>query len=364
LISHEKFELSVQIGERDIMLGKRKSVSIAVQPLVCFLAILLMAFAMTLAAQDQESAVPLPEGKSATNQLSDDTLSFGMNVDSVSLLLTARNKRGEYLSRLHAEDFVVIEDGAERPIQLFKEDTIPVNVVFLIDASYSVNDVLSNIADAAITYAARLRPDDRFSAVIFAHKPIKVLDWTNDVAAFQNSLKNIKTFGKTALYDSMQYAIENQFEHIQGKKGLVILTDGVDNSSRNSLSSVMKKAADQQITVYPIINSFPTSERYREMAKNERSRLSHVSKYFLAYIDAQNEFIDLVKRNGGRVIFSNGYSDLKGIYESLVDELKNQYALSFQPELNPLPDRNFREVTIRLRSKPGQVSIRLGYFQQ
>ncbi len=346
------------------MSEKRESVSNAVGLWMCIVALLLLTFGMASVTWAQEQAVPLPESKAAATHLSDDSLAFAMNVDSVSLLVTARNKRGEYLSRLQADDFVVIEDGAERPIQLFREDTIPVNVVFLIDASYSVNDILPNIADAAVTYAARLRPDDRFSAVIFAHKPIKVLDWTDDVASFQRALKNIKTFGKTALYDSMQYAIENLFDHVQGKKGLVILTDGVDNSSRNSLSSVMKKAADQQITVYPIINSFSTSERYREMAKNERSRLSHVSKYFLAYIDAQNEFIDLVKSNGGRVIFSNGYSDLKGIYESLVDELKNQYALSFQPQLNPIPDRDFREVTIKLRSKPGQVSIRLGYFQQ
>lgn len=346
------------------MSEKRESDSIIVKSWVCCMAILVLTVAVASVGMAQEEAVPLPGTKAAAAHLSDDTLSFGLNVDSVSLLVTARNKKGEYLSRLQADNFVVIEDGAERPIQLFKEDTIPVNVAFLIDASYSVNDVLPNIADAAITYASRLRPDDRFSAVIFAHKPIKVLDWTDDVASFQRSLKNIKTFGKTALYDSMQYAIENLFEHIQGKKGLVILTDGVDNSSRNSPSNVMKMAADQQITVYPIINSFPTSERYREMAKNDRGRLSHVSKYFLAYIDAQNEFIDLVKRNGGRVVFSNGYSDLKGIYETLVDELKNQYALSFQPQLNPIPDRDFREVTIKLRSKPGQVSIRLGFFQQ
>jgi VWFA-related protein len=331
---------------------------------VCCFAVALCIFGTTMGLLAQEHAAPPAGGKSEPANLLDDTLTFGMNVDSVSLLVTARNKKGEYLSRLQANDFVVIEDGSERPIQLFKEDTIPVNVVFLIDASYSVNDILPNIADAAVTYASRLRPGDRFSAVIFAHKPIKVLDWTDDVAAFQRSLKNIKTFGKTALYDSMQFAIDNMFEQINGKKGLVILSDGVDNSSHNDLSSVMKKAVDRQITVYPIINSFPTSERYREMAKNERNKLSHVSKYFLSYIDAQNEFIDLVRRNGGRVIFSNGYLDLKGIYESLVDELKNQYALSFQPQLDRVPDHDYREVTIKLRSKPGQVSVRLGYFQQ
>jgi VWFA-related protein len=313
-------------------------------------------------AQDAAASASTEPGPDS--KLPPDTVLMGLNVDQVSLLVTARNKKGDYISHLGASDFVVLEDGVERPIRLFKEDTVPVNVVFMIDASYSVEDVLPNIAQAAINYASHLRPGDRFSALTFAHKPIKLLDWTTDVTAFQNLLKNVKTFGKTALYDSMEYAIENMFNNTEGKKGLVILSDGVDNSSKKTLSRVMRMAADREITVYPIINAFPQSGRYRDMAKYEREKLSHVSKHFLAYIDAQNEFINLVGRNGGRILFSNGYNDLKNIYTALVEEMKNQYALSYQPHLVPADGKEFREITIKLRNKPGDVSVRLGYFQE
>jgi len=293
-----------------------------------------------------------------------DSLILGVNVDTVSILVTARNKKGDYISNLISNDFMVLEDGDEQPISYFKQDTVPVNVVFLVDASYSVNDVLPKIIDAAITFAGHLRTGDKYSAVIFAHKPIKILDWTDDLSSFQNILKNVKTFGKTALYDSMEYVIDNMFEKVQGKKAIIILSDGVDNSSTKSLARVMRLAAEREVTVYPIIHSFPQSQHFREMAKNSREKLQNVSKYFLAYVDAQNEFLDLVARNGGRIIFSAGYTDLKNIYDVLVEELKNQYSLSYVPQAKKSTEKDFKEVTVKLRNKPGEVFVRLGYFQE
>ena len=293
-----------------------------------------------------------------------DSLIVGVNLDAVSILVTARNTKGDYISSLKSSDFQVLEDGDEQPISFFKQDTVPVNVVFLVDASYSVNDVLPNIIDAAVTFAGHLRKDDKYAAVIFAHKPIKVLDWTTDLASMQNILKNIKTFGKTALYDSMEFVIENMFDKVQGKKAIIVLSDGVDNSSSKSLARVMKLAAEREVTVYPIIHSFPQSQHFREMAKNNRIKLKNVSKYFLAYIDAQNEFLDLVSRNGGRIIFSAGYADLKNIYDVLVEELKNQYSLSYVPQTQKRTEKDFKEVTVKLRTRPGEVFVRLGYIQE
>ena len=293
-----------------------------------------------------------------------DSLIVGVNLDAVSILVTARNTKGDYISNLKSGDFQVLEDGDEQPISLFKQDTVPVNVVFLVDASYSVTDVLPGILDAAVTFAGHLRKGDKYSVVIFAHKPIKILDWTDDLHSMENILKNVKTFGKTALYDSMEFVMDEMFEKVQGKKAMIVLSDGVDNSSAKSLARVMKLAGEREVTVYPIIHSFPQSQHFREMAKNNRIKLKNVSKYFLSYIDAQNEFLDLVARNGGRIIFSAGYADLKNIYDVLVEELKNQYSLSYVPQLRKRTEKDFKEVTVRLRERPGDVFVRLGYIQE
>ena len=293
-----------------------------------------------------------------------DSLIVGVNLDAVSILVTARNTKGDYISNLKSNDFQVLEDGDEQPISLFKQDTVPVNVVFLVDASYSVTDVLPGILDAAVTFAGHLRKGDKYSVVIFAHKPIKILDWTDDLHSMENILKNVKTFGKTALYDSMEFVMDEMFEKVQGKKAMIVLSDGVDNSSAKSLARVMKLAGEREVTVYPIIHSFPQSQHFREMAKNNRIKLKNVSKYFLSYIDAQNEFLDLVARNGGRIIFSAGYADLKNIYDVLVEELKNQYSLSYVPQLRKRTEKDFKEVTVRLRERPGDVFVRLGYIQE
>jgi hypothetical protein len=124
-----------------------------------------------------------------------DSLIVGVNLDSVSILVTARNTKGDYISSLKSNDFQVLEDGDEQPISYFKQDTVPVNVVFLVDASYSVNDVLANIIDAAVTFAGHLRKDDKYARHLCPQADQSArLD--TDLAFVQNILKNIKTFGK------------------------------------------------------------------------------------------------------------------------------------------------------------------------
>lgn len=349
------------------MLSRYRFICFSIRNVPILFALLACVFCATsqrLVAQAFKETNATGDTSAAVTKRPQDSLIVGVNLDSVSILVTARNTKGDYISSLKANDFQVLEDGDEQPIGFFKQDTVPVNVVFLVDASYSVNDVLPNIIDAAVTFAGHLRKDDKYAAVIFAHKPIKVLDWTTDLASMQNILKNIKTFGKTALYDSMEYVIENMFDKVQGKKAIIVLSDGVDNSSSKSLARVMKLAGEREVTVYPIIHSFPQSQHFREIAKNNRIKLKNVSKYFLAYIDAQNEFLDLVSRNGGRIIFSAGYVDLKNIYDVLVEELKNQYSISYVPQPLKRTEKDFKEVTVKLRSRPGEVFVRLGYIQE
>jgi Ca-activated chloride channel homolog len=298
----------------------------------------------------------------AANYSPDSSLQ-GLSVDAASILVTARNETGDYISQLKAKDFQVFEDGEEQPIVSFREDTVPVNVVFLIDASYSMTEVLPKVLDGAVAVASRLRKGDRYSAVLFAHKPVKIQEWTEDPALLKDIVLNVKTFGHTALYDSMEYAIRNLLEPVEGKKAIIIWSDGVDNSSARSLAQAMELAADHGVTVYPIIDDLPEGQRYRGMAKDNRNRLKKVSKVFLSYLDTQNEFVDLVARNGGRIIWAARYQDMKTTYNSLIEELKNQYAISYVPQPQQRTEKAFKELTVKLRDRQGQVLSRLGYFE-
>ena len=152
---------------------------------------------------------------------------------------------------------------------------------------------------------------------------------------------------------------------MEGKKGIIIWSDGVDNSSACSLAQAMGLAADHGVTVYPIISTCstcPDAERYREMAKYNRHRLKKVSKQFLSYIDTQNELVDLVARNGGRFISAKRYQDMKTTYDSLIEELKNQYAISYVPQPQQRTGKAFKELTVKLRDRQGQVLARSAYF--
>ena len=149
------------------MLGRYRFTHFSIGNIPALFALLLFVFcvrAQTLEAQAFRETTATGDNPAEVRR-PQDSLIVGVNLDAVSILVTARNTKGDYISSLKANDFQVLEDGDEQPISFFKQDTVPVNVVFLVDASYSVNDVLPNIIDAAVTFAGHLRKDDKYAAV-------------------------------------------------------------------------------------------------------------------------------------------------------------------------------------------------------
>lgn len=319
----------------------------------------LLSLSAAVAQDPAQAPAPEPTPTDVTDLGLSSVLTVNIKVDLLSVLAIARNKQGDYMSGLSASDFVVYEDGEERPILEFGQDTVPANVLFLLDASWSVTDRLREICAAAVDLARHLRPEDRFSVMVFATETRLILNWTNDVQALVNALSSVSTFGRTAIYDSIDYAVRRQFSNVVGKKAIILLTDGVDNSSRISLSDAIRRARRAEVTVYPIIHSVPFLQRYRESLAQRHFFNPRISASLIKILEAQNEFVDLSLRAGGKVIFSDGFLDLHAIYGRIVEELKNQYKITFAPSR----DDETKRIEVKLRRGDGTVYVRLGYFK-
>src|ERR1041385_2855274 len=171
----------------------------------------------------------------------------------VSIPVSVMDRAGKDIPDLTEKDFRVWEDGVEQKVAYFQSTEKPFTVALMIDTSGSTRFKLEEIQDAAIAFIEQLRPDDRVMVVSFSDK-IKVLAQpTNDRNTLRNAIRQTEPGNGTRLYDAVDQ-IENQyFNRIEGRKAIVLFTDGVDTTSKHaSYESTLRDAEELDALIYPV----------------------------------------------------------------------------------------------------------------
>jgi VWFA-related protein len=168
------------------------------------------------------------------------------------------DRDGKYIPNLTKDDFHVWEDGVEQRVAYFASTEKPFTVALLIDTSGSTRFKLEEIQDAAIAFVEQLRPDDRVMVVSFSDK-IRVLSQpTNDRNALRDAIHRTEPGNGTRLYDAVDQVINQSFNRIEGRKAIVLFTDGVDTTSKNATyESTLRDAEELDALIYPV--EFDTS---------------------------------------------------------------------------------------------------------
>ncbi|PYS87499.1 MAG: hypothetical protein DMF70_00365 [Acidobacteria bacterium] len=158
-----------------------------------------------------------------------------VNTTLVSIPVSVMDRDGKYIPNLRKEDFRVWEDGVEQQVAYFASTEKPFTVALLIDTSGSTRFKLEEIQDAAIAFVNQLRADDRVMIVSFNDK-IRVLTRqpTNDRALLREAIRQTEPGDGTRLYDAVDQVINQYFNHIEGRKAIVLFTDGVDTTSKHA----------------------------------------------------------------------------------------------------------------------------------
>jgi Ca-activated chloride channel family protein len=176
-----------------------------------------------------------------------------VNTTLVTIPVSVMDRDGRYVPNLRKEDFRLWEDGVEQEVAFFSSVDKPFSVVLMLDTSPSTQFRLEDIQDAAISFVNQLRADDKVMVVSFNDDINVLCDLTTDRSKLERAIRRAHTGDGTRLYDAIDMVINRQLSRIQGRKAIVLFTDGVDTTSRRaSYESTVMDAQELDALIYPV----------------------------------------------------------------------------------------------------------------
>lgn len=189
-----------------------------------------------------------------------ETIKIDTNLVTVPVIATDAN--GVYVADLKQEEFVLTEDGVPHQIAFFGKVSLPFHVVLMLDTSSSTQDKLRVIQQAALAFVQQLQPADRVKVISFDDKVRDLNEFTSNRETLEKAIYSTRSGEGTKVYDAIELAL-NTIRRIQGRKAIVMFSDGMDWHSDNAtFNSTVRYLDEEGVIVYPI--------RYDTRATTER----------------------------------------------------------------------------------------------
>ena len=298
----------------------------------------------TVPAQPKPSqSAPSAEEGQAPAEKSGDVYVFRKEVDEVTLHATVVDDKNRLVTTLDRSDFTVYEDGQPQKVTSFRREDIPVAMGIVIDNSGSMRDKRTAVNAAAINFVRSSNPQDKVFIVNFNEDFFLDQDYTASIPKLKDALERIEARGGTALYD----AVVASSDHLKKsgtleKKVLLVVTDGEDNASRESLEQAIRRLQEENgPTVYTI-----------GLLGEEHSKR------------ARRALREMAEETGGVAFFPQGVNEVDAITQQIAHDIRNQYTIGYKPS-KPQGEGGFRTVKVDANAKGYkklQVRTRSGYY--
>jgi len=221
----------------------------------------------TTLEQNNEPQTTQPDNQTVNEKSDDDIVKVDTNLVLVPVIVSDRNDI--YIADLKQEEFEIYEDNEKQIISFFGATTQPFHVVLMLDTSASAEAKLSMIRQAAFAFVTQLQDSDRVKVISFDDQVLTLSEFTNDRQELRNAIYRTRPGRGTKLYDAMDTAISS-FAKIQGRKAIVIFTDGVDwHSDYTNSSKNLQRLEESGIIVYPI--RYDTREEVEQLARQQQA---------------------------------------------------------------------------------------------
>jgi VWFA-related protein len=290
-------------------------------------------------------APPPPPGQDAN--AGKQGASIKINVNLVVLHTTVLDDRQRFADGLKLENFRVFEDKVEQKLSVFRREDVPVSMGLVIDNSGSMRDKRPRVNEAAITLVQASNPQDEAFVVNFNDDFYLDLDkdFTSSVPELKEALERIDSRGSTALYDAIIGSLDHLKKASKDKHILLIVTDGEDNTSHNSLEKTVREIQKTDTVIYTI---GLLSQESKKSAKKAKKALQEIA---LA--------------SGGVAYFPENVEDVHSLCEQVAHDIRNQYTLAYYPT-NSRRDGTFRAVSVDVIPPRGRGKLiartRNGYY--
>ncbi len=270
---------------------------------------------------------------------------FLENVRLVNVFANVTDGTGAIIGGLTKEDFAVSEDGRAQRIAVFeRQSELPLNLVLAVDTSGSVKKDLSAEEQAAKRFVhALLRGQDRMALLQFADEVREVVGFTNQTSRLDKGLGALKTGNSTAFYDAVYLAAQN-LAGKQGRKVLVVITDGGDTAKNTSYAQALEAALRSEVMVYSLIDVPVEASAGRELG-------------------GEHALIALSEQTGGRYFYVDE-GGLDKAFERVSEDLRTQYLLGYYPARQD-PGASFHRIRVtvpRAAEEQFQIHARTGYY--
>ncbi len=287
---------------------------------------------------------PKPAAGQLPPRVSDQT--YRVNVDLVNLLCSVWDKNtNAFVTNLVKEDFTVLEDDQKQEIRNFvRETNLPLTIALLVDTSSSVAPKLKFEQEAAISFFHNvLREQDRAMVLEFDSGVSMVQDFTNDPNKLAKGIRGLRAAGGTALYDAIYHVCDEKLIRENGRKAIVILSDGDDTSSKMAFEPALEMALRAETIIFAISTSR--------------------GGYFGVTSDTAGD--KLLKRfaedTGGQAIYPFKIEELEDSFRQINQELRSQYSIGYL-SANSRRDGTYRKVEIKVAERGLRLNYRKGYY--
>src|SRR6266850_916005 len=175
-----------------------------------------------------------------------------IDTDLVTVPVIVTDASGLYVPDLNQADFSIAEDGVKQEIAFFSTVSAPFHVILMLDTSASTQEKLRLIQQAANAFVEQLQAADRVKVISFDDDVRDRNEFTSDRAVLRAAINDTRPGKGTKVYDAMELAL-NTVRRIQGRKAIVIFTDGVDwHSDQATFNSTVRGLDEEGVIVYPI----------------------------------------------------------------------------------------------------------------
>ena len=241
---------------------------------LCVVLLFCTAISLTGSAQSpRERQKPIPEAKAEPTanptrpEEPQDIETLKTDTDLVTVPVIATDASGLYVPDLRQDDFSIAEDGVKQEIAFFGTVSAPFHVILMLDTSASTQEKLSLIQKAAYAFVEQLQAADRVKVISFDDDVRDRNEFTNDRAVLRAAINDTRPGKGTKVYDAMELAL-NTVRRIQGRKAIVIFTDGVDwHSDQATFNGTVRGLDEEGVIVYPI--RYDTRAETEQLAREQ-----------------------------------------------------------------------------------------------
>jgi VWFA-related protein len=359
-------------------------------------------------AKTQQPAHPQSQ-QPQTSQQQGGPPKIAVEVKTVSVPVTVRDKHGKIIGNLNKDDFAVTEDGRPQTVNYFaRENDLPLRMGLLVDTSLSQRRVLEEERSASYSFLDHLlRENKDLAFVIHFDREVELLeDFTGSRPKLQAALQSLQTpqydsngggngggrsggggqggggiggmggggrrggggrgswhGGGTLLYDAVYLAGDELMRKQQGRKALIILSDGVDHGSKESIATAIETAQRSDTVVYAIL--FKDNEGFGNrggvsmgpygMGRRGGGRYPQEERP-----DGKKILQRISKETGGRMFEVSKKETVEKIYGEIEEELRNQYSLGYTPDKDT--GAGYHKIQVTTKDKELVVQARDGYY--